>query len=124
MILDTGVLISAEWNDRPSREFLALIRRNGVRVVTTEAVIAQVVRSPPQVHLHRFLGAAVSEVVPLDHGRRVGALLTRSETSDVVDAHLVELARRRRESVLTGDVDDLRHIAQANDLDVDIVAWP
>jgi hypothetical protein len=42
---------------------------------------------------------------------RVGALVGTASTSDVVDAHLVVVASRRRATVLTTDVEDLRHLA-------------
>ncbi len=52
-------------------------------------------------------------VVAFDDGPEVGSLLARSETSDVVDAHLVVVAVRRSEAILTGDVSDLEHLVTA-----------
>ncbi len=46
-----------------------------------------------------------------DDGRAVGQILGHAETSDLVDAHLVVLAVRLNDAVLTGDPDDLNEIA-------------
>lgn len=53
------------------------------------------------------------EVHPLDNGRAVGLLLARSGTADVVNAHLVVLALRLRDSILTGDETDLNMLADS-----------
>lgn len=52
-------------------------------------------------------------VVGFDDGPGVGNLLARSGTSDVVDAHLVVVAVRRAEPILTGDVHDLESLTAA-----------
>lgn len=45
-------------------------------------------------------------VLSLDDGPSVGRLLAVSDSSDIVDGHLVYLAVRLRDDVLTGDPDD------------------
>ena len=62
------------------------------------------------------------EVVALDDrlGRRAGLLLARAGTNDVVDAALVLLALDGDE-ILTSDPDDLRLLAAAAGLHVDLV---
>ncbi|HXH58110.1 hypothetical protein [Iamia sp.] len=47
----------------------------------------------------------------LDDGRALGRLLTLARTTDVVDAHLVVVAARLRDTVLTGDIGDLNQVA-------------
>ncbi|HUF99540.1 MAG TPA: hypothetical protein VMM60_15525, partial [Ilumatobacter sp.] len=64
-----------------------------------------------QARLARFLQSVV--VVAFDDGLEVGNLLARSGTSDVVDAHLVVVAVRRSEPILTGDVHDLESLTAA-----------
>ena len=46
-----------------------------------------------------------------DDSHEVGALMGKAATSDVVDAHLAAVAARRQATVLTSDVEDLRHLA-------------
>jgi hypothetical protein len=48
-----------------------------------------------------------------DQARAVGVLLGRSETTDVVDACVVEGALRRRDLVISSDEGDLSAIAAA-----------
>lgn len=106
MILDAGFLISVDRSEADARTFLAAADRRSTVLRTTEPVVAQVWRGGArQARLARFLKSA--EILPLDDGRFVGRLLAASETADVVDAHLVAVALRFADDVLTGDVDDL-----------------
>jgi predicted nucleic acid-binding protein len=51
-------------------------------------------------------------LIALDRNdRRVLALLARTATADIVDAHVVVCARRARQAVVTSDAGDLRRIA-------------
>ena len=62
-------------------------------------------------------------IVPLDEllGRRVGTLLARTGTSDVVDAAVVLLATDG-DWILTSDPDDLAPLVEAAGLHVDVIA--
>lgn len=84
-------------------------------------VWAQVWRGGPrQVLLARLRGALARPLVPFtaQDGAAVGALLAVSGTRDVVDAHVVIVARRAaRAVVLTSDPRDLRRL----DPDLDLV---
>lgn len=93
-------------------------------LTTTHPVVAQVWRDGGrQARLARFLRSVV--VVALDDGPEVGELLARSATSDVVDAHLVVVAARRSEPILTGDVHDLEQLAAPlGDRRPIILSWP
>lgn len=107
MILDAGPLIDA---DRDRRRFAALVQvaiDEGQILRTTEAIIAQVWRSPRQANLAWAL-SAVETHPEFGDGQRIGELLAATETSDAIDAHIAILARRLGEPVLTSDVDDLR----------------
>jgi ribosomal protein L10 len=62
------------------------------------------------------------EVLGLDEdlGRKVGVLLARTKTSDVIDAALALLAMDG-DQLLTADVHDLRRLLRATGVQVDIV---
>lgn len=110
-VYDAGVFVAAERNDRDvwadhrARLELGLIPR------TTAPVVAQVSRSPRQVQLRRMLrGCDIVGFVPGD-SHEVGALVGKASTSDVVDAHLAIVASKCQSTVLTSDIEDLRHLA-------------
>ncbi len=112
LILDAGFLISVDRGERAAQEFLtgALIHRTPL--TTTHPVVAQVWRNGPrQARLARFLQSVV--IVAFDDGPEVGNLLAHSGTGDVVDAHLVVVAARRSEPILTGDLSDLAMLVAA-----------
>ena len=111
MILDAGVLISVDRGERGALALLAA--ESAVRPLhTTHAVVAQVWRDGArQARLAKFLKAVT--VHPLDDGKEVGQLIARAATSDVVDAHLVHLAVRLDDDVMTGDFDDLNAISDS-----------
>lgn len=120
MILDAGPLISV---DRDRRAFAALLRaadEAGETLRTTEAIVAQVWRSPRQVNLAAAL-KAIDVVDSFGNGRRVGELLAATDTDDPIDAHLVVLARSTNEAVLTSDPDDLSLLAENGR--VRVVTW-
>jgi predicted nucleic acid-binding protein len=73
-----------------------------------------------QANLARVLAAV--EIVPLDDalGRRAGVLLGRARKADVIDAAVVLLAVDG-DTILTSDPGDLKALAAAAALHVDIV---
>jgi hypothetical protein len=111
VVYDAGVFVAAErnerevWADHRARLEMGLVPR------TTAPVVAQVSRSSRQAQLHRMLRGC--EIVPLasDDAHEVGSLLGSAGTADVVDAHLIIIAARRSATILSSDVDDLRHLA-------------
>lgn len=112
MILDAGFLISVDRDEEPARALITAMQRHRTPLHTTDPVVAQVWRNGArQARLAGFLKTV--EVHPLDDGRAVGLLLARAGTSDVVDAHLVVLAVRLGDSVLTGDDADLNRLTDA-----------
>lgn len=112
LILDAGFLVSVDRGERAAQEFLTAALVHDTALTTTHPIVAQVWRNGKrQARLARFLRSVV--IVALDDGSEVGNLLARSGTSDVVDAHLVVVAVRRSEPVLTGDVDDLKLLIDA-----------
>jgi hypothetical protein len=119
---DAGALIAAERNDRAlwvlHRSLLAHRRRP--TVPTT--VLAQAWRSGQQARLAQLLEGCRVEPFTELAARQVGEALRRSGTSDIVDASVVVTAARRREAIVTGDVADLRHVAQAIGARVELIS--
>lgn len=123
LVLDAGALVAAE---RGERDVVALVKRErlaGRPPVTCGGVVAQVWRGGRgrQVPLARLL--AGTEVAAIDDnlGRRAGVLLGRSGQSDAIDAAVVCLAGDG-DDILTSDPGDLLALAQAADIQVDIIA--
>jgi len=122
LVLDAGAFVAVE---RGSRDVAALIKRErlaGRSPVTSGGVVAQVWRggSGRQVPMARLL--AGTDVAPIDDrlGRRAGLLLARSGQSDAIDATVVCLAADG-DDILTSDPGDLRALAQAAEIHVELV---
>jgi predicted nucleic acid-binding protein len=114
-VLDTGALIALE---RPAkaRVLSLLIERIGAdgRLVLSAGSIAEAWRASPRqtplVFLLRRPRLTVEEItVPV--AKAIGAFLgTVSDGDDIVDAHVVMLARRHGLPVITTDPGDLREL--------------
>lgn len=122
LLLDAGAFMAVERGDR---DVIALVKRERLArraPLTHGGVVAQVWRggSGRQVQIARLLAGV--DVRPLDEelGKKAGVLLGRSRTSDVLDAALVHLAADGDE-ILTSDTEDLRALAEAAGVHVDIV---
>ena len=109
MILDAGFLISVDRGEDSARSFLTAAVRSQTPLHTTHPVVAQVWRDGArQARLAAFVQTLT--VHSFNDGPSVGRLLALSGTSDVVDAHLVILALRLGDDILTGDTEDLATI--------------
>ena len=111
VVYDAGLLVAA---DRSDREVWADHRARlevGVVPLTTAPVVAQVSRSTRQVQLRRFLRGCDIIGFTREEPHEVGILLSRAETADVVDAHVVLTASRRGSTVLTSDAQDLQRLS-------------
>jgi hypothetical protein len=121
LVLDAGALLAVE---RMSRDVIALIkreRRAGRAPVTHGGIVGQVWRGGgKQAHLARLLPRLDVEALDADLGRRAGALLARSRSTDVIDAALALLAQDADE-ILTSDPEDMRVLVAASGVDVDVV---
>lgn len=122
LILDAGAFIAAERGDR---EVVARVKhesRLGRVPVTNGSVVAQIWRGGvgKQVPVAMLLGGV--DVVPVDDrlGRRAGLLLSRTGTSDVVDASVVCLAHDG-DDILTSDPADLLDLARAYGAHVELI---
>ena len=112
VVLDAGAFIAAEDRDRTMVALTQLFVASSTPLVTSAGVVAQVWRDGG----HRQVPVAYllkrTEVVDLSRAvaRALGRMLGVSGTRDVVDAHVVFLARERGWPILTSDTDDLRAI--------------
>lgn len=124
MILDAGFLVSVDRGESSARAFLTAAARTDTPLHTTHPVVAQVWRTGRrQARLGAFLKTV--PIHPFDDGRTVGGLLAQADRSDVVDAHLVVLALRLSDDILTGDRNDLTAIASVLGPAAPVVhAWP
>ncbi len=123
MVFDAGAFVAVERGDR---EVVALVKRErlaGRSPITHGGVVAQVWRGGTgrQVQVARLL--AGTDVRALDEhlGRRGGVLLGRSDSIDAIDAVIVCLAGDGDE-ILTSDPGDLRTLAEAAGVHVELVA--
>ncbi len=107
-VYDTGVLIAADRDDRRIWADHRARLEAGVVPVTTAPVVAQASRSPRQVQLRRFLRGCDIVAFQATHAHAVGALLAKSATSDIVNAHVAVTASLTGAVVITSDPDDLR----------------
>ena len=112
-MLDTGALIAFERGDRQVAALIEATRLRRDRVATSSGCVAQAWRDGArQVLLARLLPGLTEYPLHPGDSRTVGELLAASRTADVVDAHLALLAHDR-DSVVTGDPDDLRSLLGA-----------
>lgn len=110
LIYDAGVLVAADRNNRNVWADHRVRLELGLAPFTTAPVIAQVSRSSRQAQLRRFLRGCVTLPFSQDQAHKVGALLAKAKTSDVVDAHIALVASEFGAAILTSDPNDLRHL--------------
>jgi predicted nucleic acid-binding protein len=113
LILDTGALIALERGDERMRALLRRALDHGIRIGVPTGVIAQAWRGGPrQARVARLLGDPGVDLLALDDvmARAVGLLCGRSGHADVVDVHVVLVARQRGDTVVTSDPDNLRRV--------------
>ncbi len=112
MILDAGVLVAVDRGERAAQSFLAAAFEEGELLSTSAPVVAQVWRDGKrQARLSRFLDTLEVHEFTLVDARMVGGLLLRSGSSDVVDAHILALAMRLQDSIVTADIADFLLLA-------------
>jgi hypothetical protein len=112
LVLDAGAFVAFEKGDARVRARLAAARRLGLDVATTSPVVAQVWRGKRQALVARLMSATRIEAPQEAAARRAGELLAKTETSDVVDALVVGLARDG-DSIVTSDPHDIRRLVRA-----------
>lgn len=111
LILDLGALIAFDRGDRDVAALVEATRRKGGRVVTSSGAVAETWRGggSRQALLARLLHGVDEHALDPGVSRTVGALCGQAGVNDVVDAHVVLLARDG-DLVLTSDVDHLRKL--------------
>ena len=122
LILDTGALVAIARADRATLALLKTENRAGRSPLTHGGVVGQAWRGGGgrQARLARVLPEL--DITALDEkvGRRVGVLLGRTGMADVIDAAVVLLAGDG-DVILTSDPEDLKALAEAAGVHVDIV---
>jgi hypothetical protein len=122
LVLDAGAFVAVE---RGNRDVVALVKRErlaGRPPVTSGGVVAQVWRggSGRQAPMARLLAGTAVASVDDTLARRAGMLLARSGHSDAIDATVACLAADG-DDILTSDPGDLRLLAEAAGIHVEIV---
>jgi len=113
VVYDAGILIAADRNDRAVWLSHRVRLESGVLPLVPTAVVAQVSRTPRQASLRRMLSGCETVALLEKDAHRVGAILARSRSNDVVDAAVVEVAIRRKADVVTADSDDIAQLLSA-----------
>lgn len=110
VVLDAGALIAAERRDGRMLALLQQIIAARVSAHVPAGVVAQVWRGGPRQHgVVKLLRAKAVRVHAMTEevAYRIGLMRAASRTQDVVDAHVVLLARSLGALVVTSDPDDL-----------------
>jgi hypothetical protein len=122
LVLDAGAFVAVERGDR---DVVALVKRErlaGRVPVTNGGVVAQVWRggSGRQAPTAQLLAGV--DIAPIDDnlGRRAGMLLGRTGRADAIDAAVVCLAVDG-DDILTSDTGDLRTLAEAAGIHVELI---
>ena len=122
LILDAGAFLAVERGDR---DVVALVKRERLArrsPISHGGIVAQIWRggSGRQTEVARLLAAVDVKALDQDLGKRAGVLLGRSGVNDAVDAALVCLAADG-DDILTSDPEDLRRLAEAAGVHIDLV---
>lgn len=122
LLLDAGAFVAVERGDR---DVVALVKRERLAQrspLSHGGVVAQIWRggSGRQAEVARLLGGVDVRALDEELGKKAGMLLGRSRTDDAVDAALVCLATDG-DDILTSDPEDLRLLAEAAGLHVDLL---
>jgi hypothetical protein len=114
LILDSGVLVAVDRDDRAMVARLRAAQKHGLELRSNAMVIAQVWRDRHgrQVNLARLLRAVDVRAVTHQDGRNAGVLQAAAGTADAIDATVVLLAAPG-DRILTGDLADLTRLAEA-----------
>jgi hypothetical protein len=118
-VLDAGAFIAMERRDASALALVAELVADRRVAHVPAGVVAQVWRgSPRQQAMIRLLrtGAVRTESLTEEVALRIGLLLAATGTRDVVDAHVVLLARKLNALVVASDPDDLRRLDAGLDL--------
>lgn len=121
LVLDSRALIALDRGERSMWIRVKDALRSEQRLITHGGIIGQVWRSGTrQARLAQFLPAL--DLLPLDAhlGKLAGELLARTGGRDVIDAAII-LVARDGDLVVTSDLEDLRVLAQAAGVHVELI---
>jgi hypothetical protein len=122
VVLDAGALVGIDKHDRHISDLLRELQAREVPLMTSAAVVAQVFRhGSRQARLARLLNDTKIEPLTEDAGRKIGGLLAKSKTSDVVDGH-VALLLTDGDLCITSDPRDIKTLTEARDISAQILA--
>lgn len=114
VVLDAGALVAIDRRDRAIGAQLRVLQSQGTPIRASAAVVGQVWRNGrKQANLARVLAGVGIAGLGADDGKRIGELLGRAGSPDVVDAHVV-LMTAHGDLVLTSDPDDIRKLLHAS----------
>ncbi len=121
VVYDAAALIAADRNDRAFWADHRVRLEQGTIPVTPAVVVAQVSRSPSQTQLRRLLRGC--DVIPLDEdtAHRVGRILARTGTADIIDGAVVAAAVAHSAAVLTSDRADIVRLLHSAGTDLPIL---
>ncbi|MEO6715523.1 MAG: hypothetical protein ABIM89_19145 [Mycobacteriales bacterium] len=110
IVFDAGALIELERGSRWLVALLSEIAEADGRVLIPAGALAQAWRGGGSARVSRVAHSRQSTVVSFDAAAAyaVGELLAESDTSDVVDASVVVVARFNQCAIITSDLADLR----------------
>ena len=122
LILDAGAFVAVERGDRDTAALVKRQRLAERAPLTHGGVVAQVWRGGAgrRAILARLLAGVDVQALDISLGKRAGMLLGRSGGADAIDAAIVCLAGDGDE-ILTSDPNDLRALAEAAGLHVELV---
>ncbi len=120
-VLDAGALVAVDKRDRMVGAMLRVLHRDGVPVITSGGVVAQVWRDGSrQANLARVLSGVDADALDDLTARRVGELLRQNRSDDLVDAH-VALLVQPNDQVLTSDEPDIKALLRTRKVRARIV---
>ncbi len=125
LVLDTGALIAADGNDATVSAILKAAKTADTTVYAPAACFAEAWRDGSKpARLAMFLkGIHQFPPLELEDAKKIGELLSRSGTSQIVDAHLVTVAVRVSPSVVvTSDPADIQALLHLFEHDVHVRA--
>lgn len=122
LLLDAGAFLAVERGDR---DIVALVKRERLAQrspLSHGGVVAQIWRGGAgrQASVARLLAGVDVRALDEELGKKAGVLLARSGGDDAVDAALVCLAADG-DDILTSDPRDLRALAEAASVHIDLV---
>ena len=120
-VLDAGALVAVDKRDRVVGAMLRVLQQDGVPVLTSAGVVAQVWRDGRrQANLARVLPGVDMAALDDTSSKKVGELLRENRSDDLVDAH-VALLVHPEDQVLTSDEPDIKALLRTRRVKATII---